>query len=192
MSEQTKGIDWEQVKARLLGSQLGLEKALAPDQARTETIFRKRATQLASRRVRSEQGPAVLRVLTFFVGEERYGVEFADVAELLAFACCSPVPGAPAALLGVINLHGEIQSVVDLGRLMEIPDTALPSAGFVLLLRKGQLRSALRVDRLDKIELLEAKDLAVPGADETRYVRGLAAHRLRLLSTDTILAHPLF
>src|SRR5258708_33487519 len=121
MRDARTGIGWEQAKARLRKSQLALEKALTPGPARTEAIFRARAAQLAGRGARADTGPAVLRVLTFAVGKERYGVVFADVVELLPFARCTPIPGAPAALLGVINVHGEIQSVMDLGRLMEIP-----------------------------------------------------------------------
>jgi purine-binding chemotaxis protein CheW len=192
MNEAGTGIDWEEVKARLRKSQLALEKALTPDPARTEALFRERAAQLARRGARADAGPAVLRVLTFALGAERYGVEFADVQELLPFARCTPIPGAPAGLLGVINVHGEIQSVVDLGRLMEIPEPEVRSDGTVLLLRKGVDRVALRVDRLDKVQTLTAAELAVPDKDEARYVRGLAADRLRVLSTDAILAHPLF
>lgn len=192
MSEAATGIDWEQVKMRLRKSQLALEKALTPDPARTEAIFRERAAQLASRGARADAGPAVLRVLTFAIGTGRYGVEFADVVELLPFTRCTPIPGAPAALLGVINVHGEIQSVVDLGRLMETSEHDIRTEGTVLLLRKGVGRVALRVDRLDRVQTFPEAELAIPDKDEARYVRGLAADRLRVLSTDAILAHPLF
>jgi chemotaxis signal transduction protein len=192
MSELTKGIDWKLVKARLRKSQLGLEKALAPDPERTAAVFRERAAQLASRGTGMGPGRELLRVMTFLVGAERYGVEFADVRELLPFTCCTPLPGAPAALLGVINLHGEFQSVVDLGRLMEFPGPDVPAAGYVLLLCKGPNRAALRVDGLDKAELMAVTDLTASDPAEARFVRGLAADRTRLLSTDAILAHPLF
>jgi purine-binding chemotaxis protein CheW len=192
MSETAKHIDWEEVKGRLRKSQLALEKALAPNPERTEAIYRERARQLATRRVRAEAGPAALRVLTFAVGADRYGLDFGDVAELLPFASCTPLPGAPPALLGVINVHGEIQSVVDLGRLMAIPGYEVATGGYVLLVKKRDDRAALRVDRLDKVQTLQVQELAVPDDADADFVRGLAADRLRVLSTDALLAHPLF
>jgi purine-binding chemotaxis protein CheW len=190
MSEPRKIIDWANVKDRLRRSQLALEKALAHDPDRDAAVYRERASQLAKRRAGVETGPAALRVLTFGLGDDRYGFDFADVAELLPFIRTTPVPGAPAALLGVINVHGEIQSVVDLGRLMEIPGREVVTDGFVLLLRR--CGAALRVDRLDKVQLAPVETLVVPEAAQTGYVRGLAADRLRLLNTQAILAHPLF
>jgi len=192
MKEAAKRIDWDEVKSRLRKSQLALEQALTPNPERTAAIYRERAAQLAGRRARTQAGPATLRVLTFAVGADRYGLEFGDVAELLPFASCTPLPGAPAALLGVINVRGEIQSVVDLGRLMAIPGYEVAAGGYVVLVKKGDDRAALRVDRLDKVQTVGAEELAVPDAAEAGYVRGLAGDRLRLLNTDALLAHPLF
>lgn len=192
MSEPQKSIDWAKVKNRLRHSQLALARALAYDPERIAAAYRERAALLAVRRGDAESGPEALRVLTFAVGADRYGFDFADVAELLPFTGATPVPGAPAALLGVINLHGEIQSVVDLGRLMEIPGREIVTDGIVLLLRTGDGRAALRVDRLDKIQQVPVETLSVPEATQAGYVRGLAADRLRLLNTQAILAHSLF
>jgi purine-binding chemotaxis protein CheW len=193
MREPHQGIDWANVKDRLRRIGLALEQALAHDPERVAAAYRERALELAGRRVRAATGPAALRVLTFAVGADRYGLDFADVAELLPFAHATPVPGAPAALLGVMNVHGEIQSVVDLGRLMELPGREDVTGGFVLLLRpRGTGSAALRVDRLDKIQMVPVETLAVPDGAPAGYLRGLAADRLGLLNTAAILAHPLF
>jgi purine-binding chemotaxis protein CheW len=199
MNEPSKGIDWAEVKRRLERSALALERALAADPERIAALYRERAVQLGKRRVRAAVQPDLRRVLTFLLGEERYGVEFADVAELLAFDRCTPLPGAPAALCGVVNLHGEIRTVADLALLMELPGrdgtNGAALSGYVVCLRRGGRDAALRVDQLDRIQLVAAAELAVPEPAEAgtllRYLQGIAADRLRLLSTDAILAHPL-
>ena len=189
-------IDWEAVKSRLRASQLALERALTPDPERIAAVHQQRAAQLAGRHNQVEARSDVRRVLTFILGTERYGVEFADVAELLPLGRCTPVPAAPPALCGVMNVHGEIRSVVDLGILLAIPGYVAGTEGCVLLLRKHDAEAMLRVDRLDRVQLVAAAELAVPDADEAgalpRYLQGLAADRLRLLSTDALLLHPLF
>ncbi len=95
-----------------------------------------------------------------------------------------------------MNVHGDIRSVVDLGLLLELPGYEAAADGYVLVLCKGEARAVLRVDRLDRIQLVAAAELAVPEAVDAgsllRYLHGLAADRLRLLRTDALLAHPLF
>ena len=196
MSEQAKGINWEDVKRRIAESRLGLEKALAAAPEQMETVYERRAQQLANRRVQLNAPATALRVLVFTLGEERYGLEFGDLAELLPFGNCTPVPGGPPQLLGVTNIHGEIRSVVDLARLLDLPAGDGADSGYVLLLRKNGRQVGLRVDRLDKIQFLAPEELAVPGEGEAgapvRYVKGLARDRLRLLSTEAIFSHPIF
>src|SRR5437879_4642246 len=117
---ETRSINWAEVKQRLNESQLALDKARADDPERLESVYRQRAAQLADRRAQVSGPVSALRVLVFGLGTERYALEFADLVEMLPFARCTPVPGGPAQLLGVANIHGEIRSVLDLGRLLEL------------------------------------------------------------------------
>jgi purine-binding chemotaxis protein CheW len=59
-----------------------------------------------------------LRVL---VGGEQYALAVEHVAEVLELSEVTPVPGAPPALLGLLNLRGETLSVVDLASALGLP-----------------------------------------------------------------------
>lgn len=196
MNETGRRIDWEAVKKRLQASELALEKALTANEEGLDTVYRQRAAQLANRQVQGAAPATALRVLVFSLGAERYAFEFADLVELLPFVNCTPVPGGPPQLLGVINVHGEIRSVVDLGRLLDLSDRNAEAGGYVLLLRKQGRQVGVRVDRVESIELLAAEQLAAPSDREAGaapgYLRGLTPTKLRLLNTDAILAHPLY
>src|ERR1043166_6935177 len=121
-------IDWNDVKRRLRDSQLALERA--PE--RTAAILRERAALLADRRAQAETPADVLRVLVFTLGGQRYALPFADLVELLPLTRLTRVPSAPPAVLGVVTLHDEIRSVVDLTRLMELPAGASEGGQIVL------------------------------------------------------------
>jgi purine-binding chemotaxis protein CheW len=196
MSDRDARIDWSEVKSRLKESQQALEKVLTASPERAEAVFRQRAAQLAGRRVRAEGPTAALRLLVFVLRGERYGLDFGDVVELLPFANCTPVPGAPPQLVGVTNVRGEIRSVVDLGRLLDLPENDQRGAGYILLVRHQGREVGLRVDGIDKLQSVLPEELAVP-ADETaeaslRYLRGLAPDKLRVLRTEALFAHSLF
>jgi chemotaxis signal transduction protein len=188
-------IDWQAAHDRLRQSQQALERALAPDPERLAAIYRTRAAQLASRR-RSAEAPAdAQRCLTFLLGTERYGLRFTDVAELLPFVRCTPVPGGSAALCGVMNLHGEVVSVLDLALLLELPDYTATPSGYVILLHRRDGPAALRVDQLDRVQLVSAAEIVAPADADGRvlshYCQGIAAAGLRVLHTAAVLAHPL-
>lgn len=197
MSGNGQSINWEEVKKKLQAAQLGLDKALTADPERTEAVYRQRAAQLAGRRSQFSGGAAVQRVLVFSLGAERYAIEMGDLVEMFPFGDCTPIPGAPAQLLGVTNVHGEIRSVVDLGRLLDLPEHEASGApGYVVLIRRQGREVGLRVDSVDDIQQLPPEPLATPedgeGGPSLHYLKGLTPDRLRVLNTEALFAHPIF
>ena len=51
--------------------------------------------------------------VTFRLGEEIYGIDVLQVQEVLRITEISPVPGAPHYVLGIINLRGNVVTVID-------------------------------------------------------------------------------
>ena len=52
----------------------------------------------------------------FRLGDEEYGLPVASVNSIIRYEAATPVPRAPEAVLGVINLRGKVVPVVDLMR----------------------------------------------------------------------------
>jgi len=98
----------------------------------------------------------VKKVCSFFVGDERYGVEVGEVSEVIRHGPLAPVPLAPPSVMGLINLRGRVATVVDLGaRLGRPPAPAAGGLGVVLAGGRGLV--SLRVDRIgDVVEVSEA------------------------------------
>ena len=59
-----------------------------------------------------DQGP-LSRWVSFTVDDETYALNVLDVQEVLRDAEITPIPGAPDAILGIINLRGNVVTVVD-------------------------------------------------------------------------------
>ena len=55
---------------------------------------------------------------TFTLGEHLYGVEVERVQEVLRAQTCTPVPLAPDAVGGLLNLRGQVVTAIDLRRRM--------------------------------------------------------------------------
>lgn len=195
MSKSVQRINWESVRSRLAQNQIALQQALVADAARIESTFERRATQLASRRAQAGAASTALPVQVFFLGEQRYGIELSELTEVVPLNQCTPVPGAPAEFLGVINRRGEIRVVADLSRLLGLGNGAAEAAGYVLLVGKRGHEVGLRVDRLDQIQRIAQEAMTGPGGTgdlPARYVKAFTHDKIILLSIEAIRSHAAF
>ncbi len=108
-----------------------------------------------------------LQFLAFEVGGSRYALPLAAVVEVADFGPVAAVPGLPAGLGGVTNLHGEAVPVLHAASLLGIPWEEVPDPGHLLVIAEPgseALRMAMPVDRV--ISLAEhAPGPAVGGPD---------------------------
>jgi purine-binding chemotaxis protein CheW len=179
------GIDWESVRTRLRASERAMEDALAESPERIEAAYRQRAVRLAKGQAEHESASGGRSTLVFWLAQERYAIELGEVAEILPYAHCTPIPGGPPHFLGVINLRGDLRPVLDLGSLLTVSENGNPDSGFVLMLRRPGQEIGLKVDRIEELrDILPEDSCVVPHG---RYVKGVAAGTLMLLSVDAVL-----
>ena len=114
--------------------------------ARIEEILESRTRSLATRGAAPEARPT-RSLLVCRAGAETVGLPLDGVAEGFPFRPCTPVPGAPAALVGLTGRGGALVSVVDLAAALgAVP--ASPEGGHVVALRRDGPRIGLRVARV--------------------------------------------
>lgn len=70
------------------------------------------ATNLMNKNAVNQDDP-VLQWVTFHLAGETYGVNVMQVQEVLRYTEIAPVPGAPLYVLGIINLRGNVVTVID-------------------------------------------------------------------------------
>jgi len=84
-----------------------------------EEVLRRRAESLA-RESADEEVTDRLALLLFRIGDEWYAVRVSDVREIFQEYEVTPIPCVPSFILGVVNVRGEILSVTDPARLMNL------------------------------------------------------------------------
>ena len=60
------------------------------------------------------------RFLGFSLGEEEFGIPLLTVKEVIALPAITPIPQAPKHFLGIMNLRGQVISILDLRTKMNI------------------------------------------------------------------------
>lgn len=85
--------------------------------ANVADVLRQRAESLAQESVEEVKCDSV-GLLLFRLDEEWYSVKVQDVREIYREHKIAPIPCVPPAILGVVNIRGEIISVTDLSKLL--------------------------------------------------------------------------
>ena len=80
------------------------------------------------------------------VGEEQYALPVESVREIAELGDVTPVPGAPAEVLGVRNLRGAVIPVLDLATLLGLHSDAIPER--VVIAERRSRVAGLAVDEV--------------------------------------------
>jgi purine-binding chemotaxis protein CheW len=162
----------------------------ADSQRRLRETFARRAEQLARRGRQSSALLVSTPVLVLCGGGERFAIELNHVEQVFPHAQVVPLPGAPAALMGVSNLHGSPRSIFALSRLVEMqqPDS---SPRYIVLLNVSGKRIGLAVEMVEQICHLQLETLMplqeTAGAGKPDLIQGVTDDRVAVLD-----AHLLF
>jgi purine-binding chemotaxis protein CheW len=135
-----------------------------------------------------------MEILLFDVAGERCALRVADVLRVVPAAAVAPLPGAPAVVDGVLDLHGRVVPVLSLRRRFGLPDRPLRPDDVFVVATVAERRVALRADaalgiaRVDPADVVPAGDVvARPGhvGGVARLPDGLALiHDLRTFLSD--------
>jgi chemotaxis signal transduction protein len=126
-----------------------------------------------------------MRALVLPIGDDRYGLDLLDVREVVPEPALTPLPGAPRAVLGVINLRGDVVPVLDTASLLGL--RALEHVAFVSVAEADGGPAGLATDGEPETADLRdhAGDAELPAAT-ARYTHGGGV--VTLLSLDELLA----
>ena len=139
-----------------------------------------------------------VQLVVFLLGEKYYAFHGDHIKEIVPVTDITYVPGMPDYLLGVINVRGEIESVLDLRTVLSLPADAVTKRSRIAIGQVGEIRSGVLVDSVeDVLEMPEDsihKPESVIDAVQAEYIAGEGMyndHDLLLLDLGTIFAHVL-
>lgn len=153
-----------------------------------------RAAELARPEVPAAEPGAGFLAVTFTLAAEQYACDCAYVREVRQYTDLAPLPSAPASVLGILNLRGQILSVLDLRAVLGLPQPPLTSASRTLILESeamifGVVADAVVGTRVVELAALEPAPPTLPPLG-ARYVRGVTEDRLIVLDVARILSDP--
>lgn len=130
-------------------------------------------------------------VVVFELCGELYAVESAVVREIRRLSGVTSLPGVPAFVMGIMNVRGEILSVVDLGTLLALPSVPFHEAARVVVLSGAGMTFGIAVHGLKgtarlSLHKLQAAPVSGDGFAQS-VVRGVTLDRLIVLDGEALL-----
>ncbi len=124
--------------------------------------------------------------VVFRIGQEEYGVDIQKVSIIEKMMNIARVPTAPPAILGVVNLRGEIIPILDLRKRFDMTAREPDDDTRIIIFRMGELVMGMLVDMVSEVHhLLDGDIESVTSITSDRsldYITGVGKVENRLVT----------
>jgi purine-binding chemotaxis protein CheW len=186
-----QSIDWTDIHRRLAAAEEAVAHNGGATRGDAKAILKARAMALARKVDESPPGEASLEVVCFLLGQEKYGIESRYVREVCALTDLTPLPGAPPFVMGIVNLHGQVFSVIDIRQFFDLPQ-GVGDLDRIIVLQHGAMEFALLGNViLGMVEIRESElQVGLPTLTGRRaeYFKGVTRDRVAILDGARLLA----
>jgi purine-binding chemotaxis protein CheW len=154
-------------------------------------ILKARARALAKEQDQAVAARSFIEITEFRLAAETYGIESSFVREVYQLKDFTPLPGVPSFVLGIVNVRGQILSVVDLKNIFNLPDKGLGELNKVIILHNGRMEFGILADavlgtRPVPLDAIQAPPVTVTGIG-AEYLKGITGERTVILDAKKIL-----
>ena len=164
--------------------------SLSPEE--NKRILRERAKALALERTPEDAPRERIEVLAFTLAYEKYGVETRHVREVYPLKELTWVPCTPPFVLGIINVRGQIVSVLDFKKFFDLPEKGLTDLNKVIILHNDAIEFGILADAIVGVLSLPLRDIqpSLPTLAGIRdeYLKGITGERLVILDAGKLLS----
>lgn len=137
----------------------------------------------------------VLQWVTFKLESEVYGINVMQVQEVLRYSEIAPVPGAPDYVLGIINLRGNVVTVIDTRSRFGLESCEVTDNTRVVVIESEKQVIGILVDSVAEVVYLKASEIDdapnVGNEETTQFIQGVSnrdGELLILVDLDKLLS----
>jgi purine-binding chemotaxis protein CheW len=133
---------------------------------------------------KTEDDP-ILQWVTFLLDGEVYGINVMQVQEVLRYTEIAPVPGAPSYVIGIINLRGNVVTVIDTRDRFGLMPADVTENTRIVIIESYDYVVGILVDAVAEVVYLKQSEIETApnvGSDENaKFIRGVCNKNDQLL-----------
>jgi purine-binding chemotaxis protein CheW len=138
-----------------------------------------------SQSLRTEINGDTVELASFYVGEALCGMDILKVQEINKLIEMTRVPQAPEYVLGILNLRGEIVTIIDLGKKLGLKTTELNHKTRNIIVNSNGEHIGLMVEQISDVIQAEWEKVEPPPANigdvQGKYFTGVFKTKDRLI-----------
>jgi purine-binding chemotaxis protein CheW len=139
---------------------------------------------MSANTAKSAEDP-ILQWVTFRLENESYGINVMQVQEVLRYTEIAPVPGAPPYVLGIINLRGNVVTVIDTRSRFALPNAETTDQTRIVIIEAENQVVGILVDSVAEVVYLRQSEIETTpnvGNDESaKFIQGVCHKNDELL-----------
>src|SRR3990172_4176155 len=155
------------------------------------TILKARAKALAREGKDKEAPEESIEVVEFLLAYERYGIESSYVREVYPLKELTPLPCTPPFVLGIINVRGQILSVIDIKKFFDLPEKGLTNLNKAIILHNDNMELGILADIILGVRSIPLEEIqpSLPTLTGIReeYLKGVTRWRVVILDAEKLL-----
>jgi len=168
-----------------------IEKTLQITPEEKRTILRSRAKELSREIESKETDEESFEIMEFLLAHETYAIETHFIREVYPMTELTHLPCTPAFVSGLINIRGQILTVIDMKKFFDLPERGITNLNKVIVVKKETLELGILADEIIGIRNIPANGLKPPLSTMTGiyadYLKGVTGERLILLDMERFL-----
>lgn len=107
-----------------------------------------------------------LQLVTFQLGNEKYGIDIMEVKEIVRNQEVRPIPNAPAWVQGLLNLRGRIIPIIDLHERFQLTRLSVEDdesdPGGIIVITAGGRELGIVIDKIIRVKTIDFSDMQAP------------------------------
>lgn len=119
------------------------------DDKYTRIIETAKKTTAEGKDVRVED--VLVKVVIFTLCDNSYAFYGHSIKSILPYKTVNPVPGCPDYILGIVNIRGDIESVININHFMGLASETVDSRSRIVIAEGGGIRSGILVGSVEDV-----------------------------------------
>ena len=126
----------------------------------------------------NKAGDEIIQWVTFKLDEEIYGINVMQVQEVLRLTEIAPVPGAPDYVMGIVNLRGNVVTVIDTRKRFGLFQKEADDSTRIVIIEVDNQVIDILVDSVAEVVNIRSSDIeSTPNLGEdnesSKYIQGV-------------------
>lgn len=185
-------VDWNEVHRSIEDADKTINQVFTATPEKKKKILKDRAKRLAHEPESREDKESSIEVVEFLLASERYAVESEYVREVCPLKNLTPLPLTPLFVMGIINVRGQILSVIDIKKFYDLPEKGITDLNKVIIVHNDDMEFGILADAVTGFRSIPMADIQppLPTLTDIRadYLKGVTKESMVILDLKKMLS----